>query len=69
MSPGPDRTRDVRAAPKPDEAVVGWIFREESGRSIAALIRLFGDTDLAEDAVQEAFAVALARQCAGRAAW
>jgi RNA polymerase sigma-70 factor (ECF subfamily) len=42
-----------------DEAEVGRIFREESGRSIAALIRAFGDTDLAEDAVQEAFAVAL----------
>jgi RNA polymerase sigma-70 factor (ECF subfamily) len=44
-----------------DEAVVGRIFREESGRSIAALIRAFGDIDLAEDAVQEAFAVALRR--------
>jgi RNA polymerase sigma-70 factor (ECF subfamily) len=61
MSPGPDRVRDVRAAPRLDEAVVGRIFREESGRSVAALIRLFGDIDLAEDAVQEAFAVALAR--------
>jgi RNA polymerase sigma-70 factor (ECF subfamily) len=42
-----------------DEAEVGRIFREESGRSIAALIRAFGDIDIAEDAVQEAFAVAL----------
>jgi RNA polymerase sigma-70 factor (ECF subfamily) len=40
---------------------VGRIFREESGRSLAALIRVFGDIDLAEDAVQEAFAVALGR--------
>ena len=40
-------------------AEVGRIFREESGRSLAALIRVFGDIDLAEDAVQEAFAVAL----------
>jgi RNA polymerase sigma-70 factor, ECF subfamily len=38
---------------------VGRIFREESGRSVAALIRVFGDIDLAEDAVQDAFAVAL----------
>ena len=38
---------------------VGRIFREESGRSVAALIGVFGDIDLAEDAVQEAFAVAL----------
>ncbi|WP_406400898.1 RNA polymerase sigma factor [Streptomyces sp. NBC_00879] len=42
-----------------DEAAVGRIFREESGRSVAALIRVFGDIDVAEDAVQEAFAVAL----------
>ena len=42
-----------------DQAGVGRIFREESGRSVAALIGVFGDIDLAEDAVQEAFAVAL----------
>jgi DNA-directed RNA polymerase specialized sigma24 family protein len=46
-------------APKVDEAAIGQIFREESGRSVAALIRDFGDIDVAEDAVQEAFAVAL----------
>jgi predicted RNA polymerase sigma factor len=32
---------------------------------VAALIGIFGDIDLAEDAVQEAFAVAL-RKVAGR---
>jgi RNA polymerase sigma-70 factor (ECF subfamily) len=42
-----------------DEAAVGRIFREESGRSVAALIRVFGDIDVAEDAVQDAFATAL----------
>jgi RNA polymerase sigma-70 factor (ECF subfamily) len=41
------------------EAAIGQVFREESGRSLAALIRLFGQIDLAEDAVQDAFAVAL----------
>jgi len=51
--------RDVDSAPKIGEAEVGRIFREESGRSVAALIRVFGDIDVAEDAVQEAFAVAL----------
>ncbi len=50
---------EVDAAPKLDEAAIGRIFREESGRSLAALIRVFGDLDVAEDAVQEAFAVAL----------
>jgi RNA polymerase sigma-70 factor, ECF subfamily len=52
---------DGEAAAGPDGAEVGRIFREESGRSLAALIRAFGDIDVAEDAVQEAFAVALGR--------
>jgi RNA polymerase sigma-70 factor (ECF subfamily) len=51
--------RDGDAAAKLDEAAIGRIFREESGRSVAALIGIFGDIDLAEDAVQEAFTVAL----------
>ncbi|HEV8191316.1 MAG TPA: hypothetical protein VGP82_07500, partial [Ktedonobacterales bacterium] len=46
------------AAHNLDAATVGRIFREESGRTVATLIRIFGDIDLAEDAVQEAFAVA-----------
>src|SRR6201993_3158691 len=37
------------------------IFRDEAGRALATLIRLVGDFDLAEDALQEAFAVALER--------
>lgn len=37
------------------------MFREESGRAIAALIGAFGDFDLAEEMVQEAFVVALER--------
>jgi RNA polymerase sigma-70 factor (ECF subfamily) len=44
-----------------DDETVGRIFREESGRSVAALIGMFGDVDLAEDAVQEAFTIALQR--------
>lgn len=58
MTPTPDKVRDPDAAPRLDEAEIGRIFREESGRSVAALIRAFGDIDVAEDAVQEAFAVA-----------
>ena len=34
------------------------IFREESGRVVATLVRLFGDIDIAEEMVQEAFVVA-----------
>jgi RNA polymerase sigma-70 factor, ECF subfamily len=37
------------------------IFRDEAGRVLATLIRLVGDFDLAEDALQDAFAVALER--------
>jgi RNA polymerase sigma-70 factor, ECF subfamily len=51
--------RDADAASTLDEAEIGRIFREESGRTVASLIRVFGDIDVAEDAVQEAFAVAL----------
>jgi RNA polymerase sigma-70 factor (ECF subfamily) len=36
-------------------------FRDEAGRALATLIRLVGDFDLAQDALQEAFAVALER--------
>ncbi len=53
------RDADADAALKVDEAAVGRIFHEESGRSVATLIRIFGDIDVAEDAVQEAFALAL----------
>jgi RNA polymerase sigma-70 factor (ECF subfamily) len=41
--------------------VVGRVFRRESGRAVATLIRILHDFDLAEDAVQEAFAAALER--------
>ena len=59
MTPRPDAGRNVDAPPELDAVEVGRIFREESGRSVAALIRVFGDIDVAEDAVQEAFIVAL----------
>ena len=37
------------------------IFREEYGRAVAVLVRRFGDIDVAEEAVQDAFAAALER--------
>jgi RNA polymerase sigma-70 factor (ECF subfamily) len=40
-------------------ADVDRVFREEHGRAVAVLTRVFGDLDIAEDAVQEAFAEAL----------
>jgi RNA polymerase sigma-70 factor, ECF subfamily len=36
-------------------------FRSEYGRAVATLVRSFGDIDIAEEAVQEAFVVALNR--------
>ncbi|CAN5521012.1 RNA polymerase sigma factor [soil metagenome] len=44
-----------------DAAAIGRIFREESGRCVATLVRSFGDIDDAEEAVQEAFLVATER--------
>jgi RNA polymerase sigma-70 factor (ECF subfamily) len=44
-----------------DHTALERVFREESGRVIATLIRLFGDIDIAEEAVQEAFVVASER--------
>jgi len=41
------------------KAAVEKVFRQESGRIIATLIRLAGSFDLAEEAMQEAFASAL----------
>jgi RNA polymerase sigma-70 factor, ECF subfamily len=37
------------------------VFREEYGRAVAVLVRYFGDIDLAEEAVQDAFTVAIQR--------
>ena len=43
----------------PDD--VERVFREEYGRAVAVLTRVFGDIGTAEDAVQDAFATAVAR--------
>ena len=44
------------------KAVVESVFREQSGRITAVLIRISGSFDLAEESMQEAFAAALARR-------
>ena len=38
---------------------IGLLYRRESGRVLATLIRLLGDFELAEDAMQDAFAAAV----------
>jgi RNA polymerase sigma-70 factor (ECF subfamily) len=37
------------------------VFREEYGHAVAVLVRVFGDIDIAEEAVQDAFAAAVQR--------
>ena len=37
------------------------VFRSEYGRAVAVLVRAFGDIDLAEESVQDAFAEAVRR--------
>jgi RNA polymerase sigma-70 factor (ECF subfamily) len=45
----------------PALADIERVFREEYGRAVAVLTRVFGDIDTAEDAVQDAFAEAARR--------
>ena len=42
-------------------AILEQVFREQWGRVLAALIGFLGDFDLAEEAAQEAFAIAAER--------
>ena len=42
-------------------AEIERVFREEHGRAVAVLIRAFGDIDMAEEAVQDAFTEAVQR--------
>jgi RNA polymerase sigma-70 factor, ECF subfamily len=65
---GPGRSEAIpRGAARLSDQPVGHlpgidrIFREESGRTIATLYRQFGDLDIAEEAVQEAFEIAIRR--------
>jgi RNA polymerase sigma-70 factor, ECF subfamily len=51
-----------RVIAEPDiQEVVDRLFREEHGQVVATLIRILGDFDLAEEALQEAFIVAIER--------
>ena len=46
-------------APEQLSRTIETLYRSESGRILATLVRLLGDLDLAEEAMQEAFAAAL----------
>jgi RNA polymerase sigma-70 factor (ECF subfamily) len=43
------------------DADIERVFRAEHGRAVAVLVRVFGDIDVAEEAVQDAFAEAVRR--------
>ena len=45
--------------PEPLSSTMESLYRSESGRVLATLVRLLGDLDLAEEAMHEAFAAAL----------
>jgi RNA polymerase sigma-70 factor, ECF subfamily len=58
----PTRSDRIRAATVDSRGVTTEaVFRREYGRCVATLIRFLGDIDAAEEAVQDAFAVAVAR--------
>ncbi|HEX4705389.1 MAG TPA: sigma-70 family RNA polymerase sigma factor [Pseudonocardiaceae bacterium] len=42
-------------------AEIGRVFNAEYGRAVSVLVRVFGDIDIAEEAVQDAFAAAVRR--------
>jgi RNA polymerase sigma-70 factor (ECF subfamily) len=47
--------------PGVSERDIERVFRAEFGRAVAVLVRVFGDIDIAEEAVQDAFTAAAAR--------
>jgi RNA polymerase sigma-70 factor (ECF subfamily) len=47
--------------PALDAFEIERVFRDEYGRAVAVLVRVFGDIDVAEEAVQDAFMVAVER--------
>ena len=55
-----DSTRRLRLRDVPG-AAIDRLFRRESGQAVAVLARALGDLDRAEEAVQDAFVVALER--------
>ena len=61
MTEGANRPRGQGTGPGVGREEIARVFQAEYGRAVAVLMRAFGDIDLAEDAVQEAFETALRR--------
>ncbi len=55
----PSRPDPTARPDPPTTEQIGQIFRQEYGRTVSVLVRVFGDLDLAEDAVQDAAEAAL----------
>ena len=60
-NPAVPRTVSIAGVPMLDNSAIERVFREEYGRAVAVLVRHFGDIDVAEEAVQDAFTIALQR--------
>ena len=58
---GRSRARSRLIAAAALDAEIERVFREEYGRAVAVLVRAFGDIDVAEEAVQDAFTAAVER--------
>lgn len=59
MTAAPLRLGSARREHRMRDGEIERIFRDEAGRVLATLIRLVGDFELAEEAMQDAFAAAL----------
>src|SRR5262245_418422 len=55
--PGPEQSPEQ--SPEQFSLTIETLYRTESGRVLATLVRLLGDLDTAEEAMHEAFAAAL----------
>jgi RNA polymerase sigma-70 factor (ECF subfamily) len=58
-----NRSRSARSGTRPTtrSSEIERVFRDEYGRAVSVLVRVFHDIDVAEDAVQEAFTIASQR--------
>ena len=59
MADLPEQAGRTRISATEINQTIGGLYRSESGRVLATLVRLLGDLDLAEEAMHEAFAAAV----------
>src|SRR6202521_2083966 len=61
FGPSGERARPMSEKPALAISEIERVFRQEYGRAVAVLVRVFRDISLAEEAVQDAFTTALQR--------